>query len=84
MAKKRKSGKKLGRPPSGREWVRFQAILLKEQKERLDFLSRHLPENPGISGMLRAAVAEYLEKRFNKEVEKAYEEEQKKEIRLVK
>ena len=74
--------RKRGRPKKG-ESVRFQALLLADQKERLEFLSGHLPGNPPLSGLLRDAVEEYLDRQFSSEVEKAYRDHEQKDLRIV-
>lgn len=76
------TGRMRGRP-KGRETVRVQALLYPEQKERLDFLSGKLMGSPPVTGLIREAVAEYLEKHFVEEVQDAFLEEQKKELRIV-
>jgi hypothetical protein len=40
------------------------AFLLLEQKEELDFLSDAMEGNPPVNGLIRAAVAQYLEPKF--------------------
>lgn len=63
--------------------VRVQVLLYEDQKDRLDFLSTTLPGSPPITGLVRDAVAEYLQKHFTESEEKAFAVQQQLDLKIV-
>lgn len=75
--------RKRGRPRKPRT-VRVQVLLLEQQKDRLDFLSSQLPGSPPISGLVRDAVGEFLEKHYGQALEEAFaEQREQQDLRIV-
>ncbi len=78
MAKAKRRGR-----PKQKDTVKVSALLYPDQKRRLDFLHDHLPGNPPLVGLIRDAVADYLDMQFNESVRKTYKEAQKKDLRII-
>ena len=84
MAKKRGKREVRGRPP-GPKTVRVAALLYPEQREELKFLSQHLEGRPAVTGLIREAVAGYLDKRMKvSDVREAYQVATSKALRVIK
>lgn len=69
--------------PKKRRTVRVQALLYAEQKERLEFLSRCLPGGPPLTGLIREAVSQYIEKQFTTALDKAFQDDQNETLRIM-
>lgn len=67
------------KPPT----VRVQVLLYHDQKEKLDFLSSTLPGSPPLTGLVRDAVTDYLNKRFTESEEKAFTAQQQLDLKIV-
>ena len=63
--------------------VRVQVLLYEDQKDRLDFLSSTLAGSPPMTGLVRDAVAEYLQKHFTEAEEKAFAAQQQLDVKIV-